>query len=78
MVVYIVIGESECVYQDKIGGPFTEHPTKEIVTGFFKEKDAKNYIKNCKLKQPKHQSYGDTSYYKGGYFSMEYEAVSIN
>jgi hypothetical protein len=71
--VYIVIGVKENVYQDTIGGPFTEHPDKEIVEIFLSEDDVKEFIASQELKKPKRVSYGDTLYYRGGYFDLYYE-----
>lgn len=73
MRVYIVIGTRENVYQDTIGGQFIAHPDKEIVEAFRTQEDAENFVKNSKLKKPKHERYGDTSFYKGGYCEMEVE-----
>lgn len=73
MRVYIVIGTTESVYQDEIGGPFLPHPDKEIVEVFSNREDAENFVKNSKLKKPERRSYGDTSFYKGGYYELEIE-----
>ena len=78
MTVYIVIGIRENVYQDEIGGPFISHPDKELVTGFYNQKDAEDYISRNKLAKAKKQSYGDTSYYKDGYYEMEIQEVEVN
>jgi len=73
MKVYIVIGTTEGVYQDEIGGNFVAHPDKEIVSVFAKQEDAENFVKNRKLKKPEKRSFGDTSHYKGGYYELEIE-----
>jgi len=77
MNIYIVIGEKENVYQDEIGGPFTPHPNKEIVSVFSNENDAKNFIKQNKLAKTKKDRYGDTSYYQNGYYSLEIETWQV-
>jgi hypothetical protein len=77
MRVYIVIGTTEGVYQDEIGGPFLPHPDKEIVEVFSKQEDAENFVKNRKLKKPERGSYGDTSFYKGGYYELEVEEHEV-
>jgi hypothetical protein len=77
MTVYIVMGEIEGVYQDEIGGPFLSHPRKEIVKVFANQQTAKYFIDNCKLPKPKKERYGDTSYYKFGYCTMEIESHEI-
>lgn len=53
MKVYIVIGEKENVHQDEIGGPFIEHPIKEVVCAFLKEEDATSFVAKSRLKKPK-------------------------
>lgn len=73
MKVYVVIGETENIYQDEIGGPFVPHPKKEIVRVFSSQEDAENFVGNMKLKEPQRMSYGDTSFYRGGYYEMEIE-----
>lgn len=75
--VYVVVGTTENVYQDEIGGEFLPHPSKEIVRIFKKEQDAEDFIKNSKLKNPERKSYGDTSYYKGGYYELESETHTV-
>ena len=77
MNVYIVMGEIEGVYQDEIGGPFLSHPRKEIVKVFANQQTAEYFVDNCKLSKPKKESYGDTSYYKFGYYSMEIESYEV-
>lgn len=71
--VYIVVGVRENVYQDRIGGDFSAHPSKEIVQVFCKEQDAKDFIESNRLAKPKRVSYGDTSYYKTGHLELEIE-----
>jgi hypothetical protein len=71
--IFIVIGTKENVYQDKIGENFVEHPSKEIVKVFSKKEEAEKFIANRRLKKPERLSFGDTSYYKGGFLELEYE-----
>lgn len=73
MKVYIVIGTRENVHQDTIGGEFVAHPDKEIVEVFRTQEDAENFVKNRKLKKPERRSFGDTSFYRGGYYELEIE-----
>ena len=77
MIVYIVIGEVEGVYQDEIGGPFVSHPRKEIVRVFSNGDDARKFVADNKLAKCKRQSYGDTSYYRNGYYDMEIESWEV-
>jgi hypothetical protein len=77
MIVYIVIGEVEGVYQDEIGGPFVSHPRKEIVKVFANKQTAEYFVDNCKLPKPIKERYGDTSYYKFGYYSLEIESHEV-
>jgi hypothetical protein len=77
MIVYIVIGEVEGVYQDEIGGPFLSHPRKEIVQVFSSRETAENWVKNCKLSKPRKDHYGDTSYYRFGYYDMTVESHEV-
>jgi len=77
MRVYIVLGAKENVYQDSIGTEFVAHPDKEIVEVFRTQRDAENFVRNRKLKKPEKISYGDTSFYKGGYYEMEIEDYEV-
>jgi hypothetical protein len=77
MTVYIVMGEIEGVYQDEIGGPFLSHPRKEIVRVFSCKETAENWVKTCKLSKPRKDSYGDTSYYRFGYYDMDVESWEV-
>lgn len=77
MNVYVVVGTIENVYQEIIGGPFEAHPKKEIVRIFKDESAAENFVKNSQLKCPRKHSYGDTSYYKGGYYELEVETHEV-
>jgi hypothetical protein len=77
MEVFIIIGTKENVYQDIIGGDFTPHPDKEIIKVFASENKARNFVENAKLAKPKQERYGDLSYYRGGYYSMEIESLIV-
>lgn len=77
MKVYVIIGIKENVYQDTIGGPFVEHPDKEIIKICSNLDDAINFVKLAKLSKGKRQPYGDTVYYRGGYYDMEIEEHEI-
>ena len=77
MTIYIVMGEIEGVYQDEIGGPFVSHPRKEIVKVFANQQTAEYFVENCKLSKPKKESYGDTSYYRFGYYNMDVESHEV-
>ncbi len=52
MTAYIIVGMTENVYQDKIGGPFESHYDKEIVCGFLDLEKAKQYIVDSRLDKP--------------------------
>ena len=73
MQVYIVIGTKENVYQETVGGEFLPHPDKEIVRVFSSGEQARQFVATSKLAKPTRKSYGDTSYYRGGYYDMEIE-----
>ena len=77
MTAYIVVGEIEGVYQDEICGPFVSHPRKEIVRVFSSRETAENWVRDCKLYKPQKDSYGDTSYYRFGYYDMEIESWEV-
>ena len=77
MNVYIVVGTKENVYQDEIGGPFLPHPDKEIVQVFSDFSDATKFVADNKLAKGKRQPYGDTCYYRNGYYDMEIESWEI-
>ena len=77
MMVYIVVGEVEGVYQDEIGGPFVPHPRKEIVQVFSDFSDATKFVSDNKLTKSKRERYGDTSYYRNGYYSLEIETWEV-
>jgi hypothetical protein len=78
MEVFIIIGTKENVYQDIIGGDFTPHPDKEIVRVFSSVDRARQFVANSKLVKPTRKGYGDTSYYRGGYYDMEIESHIID
>jgi hypothetical protein len=77
MKVYIVIGTKENVFQDEIGGPFLPHPDKEIVQVFSDYANALKFVSNNKLAKGKRERYGDTSYYRNGYYDMEIESWEV-
>lgn len=77
MNVYVVIGERENVYQDEIGGLFLPHPDKEIVKVFSDGESARKFVADSKLTKGKRQPYGDTSYYRNGYYDMEIESWEV-
>ena len=77
MTVYIVIGEKENVYQDTIGGEFLSHPDKEIVRVFSSPDDARKFVSDNKLAKVKRERYGDTSYYRNGYYDLEIESWEV-
>jgi len=77
MTVYVVIGEKENVYQDEIGGPFLPHPDKEIVKVFSDEENARKFVADNKLTKRKKERYGDTSYYRNGYYDLEIESWEV-
>jgi hypothetical protein len=77
MEVYIVIGTKENVYQDVIGGEFLPHPDKEIVKVFSNGDDARKFVSDSKLAKGKRQPYGDTVYYRNGYYDLEVEIHSV-
>jgi len=76
--IYVVVGKSENVYQDKIGGPFDAHPDTEPVEAFCSMEAAKDFILSQKLKKTKKVSYGDSYSYKGGFFEMHIEQIPFN
>ena len=78
MQVYIIIGTKENVYQDTIDGEFLPHPDKEIVRVFSSGEQARQFVANSKLDKPTRKTYGDTSYYRGGYYDMEIENHTID
>ena len=75
--IYIVLGEKQNVYQDQIGGDFTPHPFKEVVQAFTDYAEANKFILSQKLLAPQKKSYGDTSYYRGGYYDMELQSTEL-
>jgi hypothetical protein len=77
MTVYVVIGEKENVYQDEIGGPFVPHPDKQIVKVFSDGESARKFVADSKLSKGKRQPYGDTSYYRNGYYDLEIESWEV-
>jgi hypothetical protein len=77
MKVYIVIGTRENVFQDEIGGPFLPHPDKEIVQVFSDYANASKFVGDNKLAKGKRERYGDTCYYRNGYYDMEIESWEV-
>ena len=67
MTVYVVVGEIEGLYQDE----------KEIVRVFSSRETAEKFVKDSKLVKPLKYSYGDTSYYRFGYYDMEIESWDV-
>jgi len=55
--MYVLIGEVNEIYQERIGEPFEDHYSQERIALFDNEKDAKDYIKNSRLKVPKKSSF---------------------
>jgi len=76
-LIYIVLGERECVYQERIGGEFTPHPEKEVVRAFRTEAAAEEFVRKSKLQKPKKERFGDTSHYRGGYCGLEVMSVTL-
>lgn len=77
MTIYIVLGERENVYQDKIGEGFIPHPEKEVVKAFESYEEANQFILSQRLPKPKTKHFGDTSYYKGGFLDMEIQSIEL-
>lgn len=77
MTVYVVIGEKENVFQDEIGGPFVAHPDKEIVKVFSDGENARKFVADNKLSEGKRERYGDTCYYRNGYYDMLIESWEV-
>ena len=77
MNIYIVIGTKENVYQDTVGGEFLPHPDKEIVNVFSDFSDATKFVADNKLAKGKRERYGDTCYYRNGYYDMEIESWEV-
>ena len=77
MTIYIVLGEREGVYQEKIGEPFIAHPQKEVVKAFKSYEKANQFILSQRLSKPKRQRFGDTAYYKGDFYDMEIESTEL-
>lgn len=75
--IYIVLGEREGVYQDKIGEAFITHPYKEVVKAFESYEEANKFILSQRLKKPKKMPHGDTSYYKNGFYDMEIQSTEL-
>jgi hypothetical protein len=78
MTIYVILGTRECVYQDRIDEAFVPHPTKEVVTAFTSYEKANQFLLTQHLKTPKHQSHGDTSYYKDGFYDMEIQGTELD
>jgi hypothetical protein len=78
MQVYIVIGTKENVYQETVGGEFLPHPDKQIIRVFSSGEHARQFVATSKLAKPTRKGYGDTSYYRGGYYDMEIESHIID
>jgi hypothetical protein len=71
--LYVVIGTTEQVYQEKIGEPFVSSFDKSIVEIFSDEQLAKDFIEINRLKKPQKQTYSGTKYFKNGYYELEIE-----
>lgn len=74
--IYVIIGEIEEVAQREIGAHFERFYTKEVVGYVDSAEEAEDFIKRNRLKTTKRKSYSGDENYKGGYFSMDYEAAT--
>lgn len=77
-LIYLVVGKMENVSQDGIGGEFKAHPSEEIVAAFYEEENAQKEIDKRLLKKEVHQSYGDSYWYRGGYYEMYIETCGVS
>ena len=75
--IYVVVGTTEHVAQDTIGGPFTSQYTQEVVKAFESLKRAEEYIHQSRLDKPKQKAYAGKKYYRGGYYEMEVQSVEL-
>ena len=75
--IYVVVGTTEHIAQDRIGGPFTSQYTQEVVKAFEAFKRAEEYIHQRRLAKPKKEAYAGKMYYKGGYYEMEVQSVEL-
>jgi hypothetical protein len=76
--IYIVVGETEDVGQDQIGGPFVSHFTRELVYAFNNHKEALEYVESQKLAKPKKGgTYEGDAFYKKGYYNLWVETVEV-
>jgi len=71
--VYVVIGETEEVFQITLDGPFQSIFSKEIVNVYSDKLKAENFINANKLKKPIKKTFSGTRFYKNGYYSLEIE-----
>lgn len=56
--MYVIIGETNEVYQERYDEAFLDHYSEECIATFDTEKDAKAYLKKSRLKKTKRVSYG--------------------
>jgi hypothetical protein len=77
--MFALVAHKNDISQEKIGGNFLDHYSSEIVALFDKEKDAKEYIKRAKLKNPRFGRVfeDDRVYKKGSLLHNAYDASVV-
>lgn len=77
MAVYVIIGTTEEVCQEQIGGPFVSSFHKEIVKIFKDRHRAENFIESQRLKKPIKKTFSGEKSFRGGYYDMEIEEFYV-
>jgi len=64
--MFELVGISNEVGQERIGEPFLDHYTEDVVATFDKEEDAKAYIRESRLKHVQRRPYASDVVFKKG------------
>ena len=75
--LYVLIGIQDNLSQDKIGGPFVDHPEEEEVALFSSFAEAKKYVKKYKLTKPDVRFGGETFPFRKKSLLGRYNSVEI-
>lgn len=70
-------GTINSVYQEIIGEPFLDHRREELIATFDTAEQAKVYIKKNTLKNPVHESFSATKYFRQNSLLWECESAEV-
>ena len=77
MIRYALYGLNSNNSQDIIGGPWVEHPSKDLIAVFTSFEKASQYVSRSRLKNPKHFTWGNSKVFRNGSLLAVYEDCEI-